>query len=601
MLEPAAEHGGGAATIEADVADPSMLPDLAPSGGDGGGPTVDDERRAGLAGRVALAVHLASLAGAFVVLLVIDRGMWFRGDDFDFLAERGLHGATLSIWAPHNVHWSTLPILLWRAIFSFSALRDARPYLVALYIAHLMLAHLLWRVMRAGGCDQVVATALAALFALLGSGAENILWAFQIGFVGSLLLGWAYVMLVNHEDGPWWRDAVAVVAGTASLMTSGVAVTMVVVGGLVAYSRRGWRAAVIVVAPCAVTYLVWFGLVGHHAKNTQMSLQSTLLGVPQFVFTGLQQSLSAATGSSEFGPLLFLALVLWALRRHRYAKSPAAPALMGVAGTLVFFVITAMGRDSSGPGEAVQSRYVYVAVALLLPAIGLALSELVRRGWGPGARVMVVAVLALVGAWNFNQLLYYRNTLRSGSLRTERQLVAAAAIAARGPTIPGSLPLGNLRAPNLSLPVLEALDRQGALPTGVQPGPVNTVDAATQLQVGLTGGPLYGPIDARLAVPPTGYRTQVVPGECTVAVVTRPHLVAGSALTVEVTAPSSVLITPPARVKATVELALVLSGVTGSATVLSVGYRPLWLDVAASPASVELWALPVGTSVTACS
>ena len=61
-------------------------------------------------------LHVASLIGAFVVLLVVDRQMWFRVDDFEFLAKRGLHGATYSIWFPHNEHWSTLPVLAYRAL-----------------------------------------------------------------------------------------------------------------------------------------------------------------------------------------------------------------------------------------------------------------------------------------------------------------------------------------------------------------------------------------------------------------------------------------------------------------------------------------------------
>ncbi len=200
--------------------------------------------------------------------------------------------------------------------------------------------------------------------------------------------------------------------------------------------------------------------------------------------------------------------------------------------------------------------------------------------------------------WNFNQLLVYRNMLTSGSMRTERQLVSAAAIAAQGPTIPGSLPLGNVRAPNLSLEVLVALDRQGALPTGVQPSPVDTVDAATQLQVAITGAPLFATTGAQLTVPAAGYRKERLPGRCTVA--TAIGVADAQAVTIDVTAPSSILVTPPTGVRATMVLALVLSGVRGSPTLLTVGDHPSWLDMAASPAAVELSALPAGTSLRAC-
>ena len=588
-MEQVVEHARGATTTAAGEPARRALREVAPA--------EEPEAYYGVADWVALGVHLASLAGALAVLLVVDRNMWFRGDDFDFLAQRGLHGATLSIWAPHNEHWSTLPILLWRAIYHYSALRDARPYLLALYVAHLLLAHVLWRVMRTCGCDLAVATALAAVFAVLGSGGENILWAFQIGFVGSLLLGWLFVLLVNHGGGAWWRDVAAAVVGVASLTTSGVAVTMVVVGGLVAFTRRGWRAALVAVGPPAAAYAVWFELAGRHARTAPQSFGPMVLGIPQYVFTGLERSMASATGAAAFGPLLFLALAFWALRRHGHARSAAAPAVMGVAGTVVFFVVTAMGRDGAGPLAASQSRYVYAVVALLLPAMGLALSELVRRGWGWGARVVTVGAVALVGIWNFGQLLSYRNTLTSGSLRTERQLVAAAAIAVRGPVVPGALPLGNLRAPNLTLGVLAALARSGALPSGVRPGPVDAVDAATQLQVGVTTSPLYEPAGARLSFPPAGFSRELQPGACTVAVSRGPG---PDSLAVVARVPSAVLVTPAPRTKGIVELRLVLHGVTGSPTMLAIGSRPQWLDVLVAPAIVELSGLAAGTSVTSC-
>jgi hypothetical protein len=543
---------------------------------------------------IALGLHLASLVAAFLLIAYVDRGMWFRGDDFDFLAQRGLHGATKSIWLPHNVHWSTLPVLLWRAIFVFAKLRTARPYLMALYVVHLALAHVLWRAMRSTGSGPYVATGLAALFAVLGAGAENVVWAFQIGFVSSLLLGWIAALLLNHETPSLWRDLAAIAVGIAALMTSGVAVTMVALGAAVALARRGWRAFATYAVPCAAVYLVWFALIGHEGRSPTMGARATLLALPHYVMAGLANSLSAASGSTDLGPALLMAVVLFAAwRAGREGRSAAAPALLAVAGPLVFFAITAIGRDSFGPREADASRYVYISVALLLPAIGLGVTALVRASRGVGAAAL--AVLALVGVWNVGQLLDVRSALVAVSQQTERQTIAAAQLGAQGPTVPNALPLGNVNAPNITLVVLEQLYRQGALPSGVTPQPADVLAAATQLQLGFTGHPAFPTSGATVVSTSAGFRRVNAGGGC--RVLTAPAH--GGQLDVGVTSPVSMRLTPASGVKSVIVATLQLGSGHGAPTPFTLHTGAPWWNIAASPSVVQL-SLPAGDTARVC-
>ena len=72
-----------------------------------------------------------------------------------------------------------------------------------------------------------------------GAGAENILVAFQITFVGALVFGLTQLLLADH-DGPLdRRDWLGLLAGFAGLLCSGVAITMTVVVGLAVLLRRG--------------------------------------------------------------------------------------------------------------------------------------------------------------------------------------------------------------------------------------------------------------------------------------------------------------------------------------------------------------------------
>lgn len=153
-------------------------------------------------------VHLASLVGILSALVVLSRGQWFFGDEWDFLLFRGVAHPAVGVFYPHNEHWSTLPILWYRAVFQVFALRSYWPYLLSLFAIHLAVVHLLWRCVIRAGVPASIATVGAAAFGLFGAGSENLLWAFQIGFVGSLAAGLGLGLAVN---GPPERRRVALV------------------------------------------------------------------------------------------------------------------------------------------------------------------------------------------------------------------------------------------------------------------------------------------------------------------------------------------------------------------------------------------------------
>lgn len=461
---------------------------------------------------------------------------------------------------------------------------------MVLFLAHLVLAHLLWRAIRAWGTQPPVATALAAIFALLGAGGTNILWEFQIGYVASLLLGWSFILLVNHDGGLSRHDVFGAVAATAALMTSGVAVSMVVVGGLVAMGRRGWRAGVVAVVPPGIVYLVWFVLIGHAGFRLAGPWQRTVRAVPAFVVTGLISAFSDAVGSRLFGPVVLIGLALWALRRWNLIRTAACPALMGLVGTVVFLVITSFGRDFD---SAALNRYVYVVVALLLPAAGLALSYVIARR--KGRLIAVLGLLVLVGIANLGQLVTLRNRYTSQSLTTERQIIAAARIAAVEPVIADSRPAANVDAPDLYISVLKVFTRNGDLPTGVHPGPLSVVNAATEIQLGLTTKPLFGAGGASILLPSPGFVVHVETDRCWSAT-----SVSGRAL-LDLNVHSPTALWVDARLGGTMYATLTLGGQQGDSRSFGFGRQEQrWFDLAASPTRVSL-ATPAGLTFASCS
>ena len=206
----------------------------------------------------------------------LDRNLWFFGDEWDFLTRRGLHGAYFSIWTPHNEHWSVLPILLWRGIYSLEHLSSYWPYLIPLLLAHAVVVHLIWRRCLREGADVWVATVLALLFALLGTGAENLTWAFQIGFVSSLLFG---LLAMEAAEAPrrdraprltslWGRDITAAALALAALMCSTVGLATTLALGVVLLSRHGWWRTARTLAVPLGAFAIWFGLAGRVGSGT---------------------------------------------------------------------------------------------------------------------------------------------------------------------------------------------------------------------------------------------------------------------------------------------------------------------------------------------
>lgn len=330
------------------------------------------------------------------MLAVAGRGQWFFGDEWAFLGRRDVGRDTWeALLRPHNEHLSALPVAAYRSLLAVVGLQSYWPYLAVVLALHLVLAHLLWRVMLRAGAAPLTATALATLAALLGAGAENLLWAFQMGFVGSLTAGVGAVLLADHGGRLGLRDAGAVLLCLVALACSGVGVAMTAAVTLVVLLRgRGWRAAALVTALPAAAYLAWYLALGRDSTaQPAPPLPPLGLGaVPRFAFDGLAHALGEATGLRGGGAVLLLGLVVVLVRRPALLQGRTAAAAACAGGATAFFVLAGSSRVAFGLEQARVSRYVYVGALLLLPLAALALDVVLER-----LRRPVLAVVPLVG------------------------------------------------------------------------------------------------------------------------------------------------------------------------------------------------------------
>jgi hypothetical protein len=342
---------------------------------------------------------------AFVLILVMGHTRWFFNDDWDFLTQRSL-GSVSDLLRPHYEHWVTLPLIAYRLLWWIFGANTYLPYQLLVVLGHLGIAALLRVVMRRVGVGPWIATAAAGLFAMFGAGYDNLFSAFQITFVWAVLFGLVQLLLADHDGRINRLDWFGVAAGLAAIMCSLVGVPMVTAVGLAALIRRGWRAALFHVGPLAYIFAMWWLVAGGHTYAGYHNLAHTI----SFMRIGLTATFEAVAQVRFLGIVvavgLFVGLVsAWGpprgLERRRVIAMPAAL----LAGAFVFLAITGWGRSGQGNGPAIvfgpeharESRYLDVVAALLLPALAVAASALIRR-WKMFAPILAALLaISLIG------------------------------------------------------------------------------------------------------------------------------------------------------------------------------------------------------------
>ena len=341
--------------------------------------------------RVALALICAASA---LTLVLLGTRLTFFGDDWAFLLQRPTLSAD-ALLEDHNGHLSVLPVLSYKllvALFGFDSQLPFRLLLSASFVALGLVVYALVSE-RAGRVAGLVA---AALLLFLGPAWEDLLWSFQIGFVGSLAAGLG-ALLALERDTPR-RNAAACALLVLSLLLSDVGLALVVSAAVAVALRRRTGQAWIPLVPVAL-FALWFVAYGRDASGIS---RSTLLDVPAYVVDAAGAGVASLTGFAPGGgfgattawerPLLAIALValaVWFLRGGR----PRASVLVFLAGALTFWVLAGANfTPERGPSA---SRYQLVNAAFLL-LIAADLFGPARLGRPAAVALLAVAAVVLV-------------------------------------------------------------------------------------------------------------------------------------------------------------------------------------------------------------
>ena len=458
---------------------------------------------------IGVVAHWISLAVAFVILLEVNRGQWFNADEWAFLVDRHVVGTGgRGLWEPHNEHWSTIPILMYRGLFSVFGVRTYVPYLLVLLAVNLATAHLLWRLLRRVGVHTLLATGVAFAFALLGAGWENLTAAFQMSLLGSLALG-LLALLLLPERGSFGRTDVYVVGLlVASLMTSGVGVTMTAVVTLAALLARGWRtAAAIVVVPAAL-YAIWFTVEGRHAPTRGSETFGDIVrGAPGYVWRGLTDLVDRTVGLTGAGAIILVLLVAWLARAARPSEPPWPLVVATASGAVAFLGLVSLRRQTFGIDNAGASRYAQIVIALLLPAAVLAAQRLLDGR--PLRVVLLTSGVALLTVVAITRLYEAADGQAPVEQEQRQRVLAAAELLRAGEDVISRFPVP-LYSPDLEVDDLEVLDRDGKLPGAGGVTETDRLTARVYLQVALESVPLVEDGAPPSVVELKGVRTEAV-------------------------------------------------------------------------------------------
>jgi len=313
---------------------------------------------------------------ALVALVWFGRDMTFYHDEFAFLLLRDL--SINGIFSPHNEHLSATLVVLYRVLVGTVGTVSYWPYLGVTFALHVAVAWVVYVVVRRE-TTAVWALGAMAVVLMLGSGGDDILWAFQSGTIGTVAAGMAAVVVAPR------RPAAAAILLTIALATSGAGLAFLV-GTAVHLLLTRRRALVWLALPIGL-YFIWYLAFATSAVSPGLN------GLVEYVLTGLDASAAGALGSTALvvGQVALLALAL-ALGRA-WSVPPVVLSLL-VAG-VAFFAIAGLVRAQLGPEQATAPRYVYIVAPSLIVAGTVLLARIPK----PLGNVVGVAVLvvALVG------------------------------------------------------------------------------------------------------------------------------------------------------------------------------------------------------------
>jgi hypothetical protein len=390
-------------------------------------------------------------------ILVLSRGYTFYFDEWDFI-QSAPDWSWTSYLEPHNEHPVMLPRLIYAALLFTFGLHTYLPYMVVLMALHGASAVLLFELVRRRAGD-LVGVASAAMLLVLGAGWENLLWAFQIAFVGSVACGLGMLLAL---EGPRTRrrPAVAAVLLAASMMFSGIGLFFGVAAAVRLWLDPPRRRELLWFAPVGVAFAAWYLVFGHGgAPTVPPPSAANVFLLPGYVGWGLAASVAGIIGVTGLPALAVLVLAAGAIGFAWWRQRPDPLAVAVAAGLLAFYVLTGLTRAQLGFDQSAAGRYVYVGAVFWLILLADAARLLPWSGtWRPA-----LAAVVFLACFNSSVLLFAYSAGKTAVMQREIADLQALAVERSDKCLNPTGAVDPLVMPHVTSPALyyRAVDRFG--------------------------------------------------------------------------------------------------------------------------------------------
>jgi hypothetical protein len=337
-----------------------------------------------------LGVLCAIAAG---IILHAGRGLTFFYDEWNFILERrGISFATFL--EPHGGdHPTVLPVAAYKAMLQVFGLGDYAPYRLMVLAVHLTCAVLLFVYARRR-LGPWLALAPVALLLFLGSAWQDILWPFQITYLGSLAAGLGMLLALDAGRS---RDWLVCLLLTAALLCSSVGLLFVVVAAVeLAGSPARWRRAWVVVVPVAILGAILLAYGGDGAGRDLASPGNALRYAIDMAAAGFG---GLGGLGNDWGRPLFIACAVLLGLLVRQLPAPPVRLVALAAGAATFWLLTGISRaELTPPVPPDASRYLYPSALLILLIFVTAFGSRQRVTRTGGALLAVGIALACVSS-----------------------------------------------------------------------------------------------------------------------------------------------------------------------------------------------------------
>jgi hypothetical protein len=409
---------------------------------------------------------------ACAAILWLARGFTFYFDEWTVILPTDARDASWTVYLqPHNEHPAVLLRLIYSVLLNTVGMRTYIPYMAVLLALHATTVVLLFVLVRRRAGD-LIAIGAAVLLLVMGAAWENLLWAFQIGFVGSVACGLgALASLLRGEVPPDSRSearggggARSGLAATllllGSLMFSGIGLFFLIAAAVWLALTPDRRKDLVWLAPAAIALGIWYLAYGRSGTPpTPTSLPGNVAALPLYTVWGLGASVAGLIGEGGLvGPVLLL-LALAALGFSWRHRRPDGFTVGIAAALLAFYVVLGLNRAQIGYQQSGSGRYVYEGAVFWLLLLADAARDLPWRGtWRPA-----LVACVFLACFNSGVLLYAYSAAKTEQMLRETADLQALAAERGDPCLNPSAIVDPLVMPQVTSPpaYYSAVDRYG--------------------------------------------------------------------------------------------------------------------------------------------